>query len=123
MPNDGFEPEQANMSVSQDPHHTSAKLQWKKKKGESESEAGSKVKRDNQTLETMFASIMWGRKEVYLLGNGISRTSQWFSEENRVDQSIQAADQYKPTENGIFAIKTQGIVPVLRDSKAKPRKG
>lgn len=47
----------------------------KKKKGESESEAGSKVKRDNQTLETMFASIMWGRKEVYLLGNGISRTS------------------------------------------------
>lgn len=27
MPNDGFEPEQANMSVSQDPHHTRAKLQ------------------------------------------------------------------------------------------------
>lgn len=46
------------------------------RKGDSESKLGSKVKRDNQILEAMLASIMWGRKEVYLLGNGISRTSQ-----------------------------------------------
>lgn len=31
MPNDGFEPEQANMSVSQDPHHTKARIQCKEK--------------------------------------------------------------------------------------------
>lgn len=93
------------------------------RKGDSESELGSKVKRDNQILEAMLASIMWGRKEVYLLGNGISRTSQWFSEENRVHQSVQTADQYKPIEKGLFAIKAQIIVPILRDSKAKPRKG
>lgn len=31
MSNDGFEPEQANMSVSQDPHHTNARVQCKEK--------------------------------------------------------------------------------------------
>lgn len=31
MPNDGFEPEQANMSVSQDPRHTNARVQCKEK--------------------------------------------------------------------------------------------